>query len=206
MFPILFSEEGHEYTLGGIHVPSVSELMSPILSDFEIDPKYAERGTAVHTLTELWDTDLYLPELADDELTPYMMAYEDFHDQYDVEIIQLEEIVFNPTLMYAGRLDRVWRIDGEEHLTDIKTGGKYKQHLFQGCAYRMASTRDVGYISNLYLNPFSFKLHTWKQEEEEYGNKMVEALSLIYWDNHRRDRKALDKIIAKGEITTELPF
>ena len=206
MFPILFSEEGHEYTLGGIHVPSVSELMSPILSDFEIDPKYAERGTAVHTLTELWDTDLYLPELADDELTPYMMAYEDFHDQYDVEIIQLEEIVFNPTLMYAGRLDRVWRIGGADHLTDIKTGGKYKQHLFQGCAYRMASTRDVEHISNLYLNPFSFKLHTWKQEEEEYGNKMVEALSLIYWDNHRRDRKALDKIIAKGDVTTELPF
>lgn len=206
MFPILFTEEGHEYTLGGIHIPSVSELMSPILSDFEIDPRYAERGTAVHTLTELWDTDLYLPELADDELTPYMMAYEDFHDQYDVEIIQLEEIVFNPTLMYAGRLDRVWRIGGADHLTDIKTGGKYKQHLFQGCAYRMASTRDVEHISNLYLNPFSFKLHTWKQEEEEYGNKMVEALSLIYWDNHRRDRKALDKIIAKGEITTELPF
>jgi hypothetical protein len=206
MFPIQFSEEGHEYTLEGIHIPSVSELMSPILSDFEIDPKYAERGTAVHTLTELWDTDLYLPELADDELTPYMMAYEDFHDQYDVEIIQLEEIVFNPTLMYAGRLDRVWRIGGADHLTDIKTGGKYKQHLFQGCAYRMASTRDVEHISNLYLNPFSFKLHTWKQEEEEYGNKMVEALSLIYWDNHRRDRKALDKIIAKGEITTELPF
>ena len=30
---------------------------------------------------------------------------------------------------------------------------------------------------------------------------------MIYWDNHRRDRKALDKIIAKGEINNkELPF
>ncbi len=206
MFPILFTKEGHEYTLEGIHIPSVSELMSPILSDFEIDPKYAEKGTAVHNLTELWDNGLYFPELADDELVTYMLAYEDFHDTYDVEVIEMEEIVFNPTLLYAGRLDRLWKIRGISHITDLKTGGKYKQHLFQGCGYKMASTRDVECISNLYLNPFSFKLHTWTEEEEEYGNKMIEALSMIYWDNHRRGRKALDKIIAKGEINTELPF
>jgi len=206
MFPILFTEEGHEYTLEGIHVPSVSELMSPILSDFEIDPKYAERGTAVHNLTELWDNGLYFPELADDELAPYMLAYEDFHDTYDVEVIEMEEIVFNPRLMYAGRLDRLWMIDGAEHLTDIKTGGKYKQHLFQNCAYQMALPVRTRILSNLYLNPFNFRLHEWKQEEQVYGYKMVEALSMVYWDNHRRDRKALEKIIAKGEINTELPF
>jgi hypothetical protein len=206
MFPILFTEDGHEYTLEGIHIPSVSELMSPILSDFEIDPKYAERGTAVHTLTELWDTDLYLPELADDELTPYMMAYEDFHDQHEVEVVEMEQIVFNQTLLYAGRLDRVWKIDGKLQLTDIKTGGKYKQHIFQLCAYQMALPQERCVLSNLYLNPFNFRLHTWKQEEQVYGYKMIEALSLIYWDNHRRDRKALDKIIAKGDVITELPF
>jgi hypothetical protein len=156
---------------------------------------YAERGTAVHNLTELWDTGLYFQELADDELMTYMMAYEDFHDQHDVEVIQLEQIVFNPTLMYAGRLDRLWRIDGAEHLTDIKTGNKYKQHLFQNCAYQMALPMLTRKLSNLYLNPFTFRLHEWKQEEQTYGYHMVEALSLIYWDNHRRDRKALDKIV-----------
>jgi hypothetical protein len=101
--------------------------------------------------------------------------------------------------MYAGRLDRIWLIDGEEHLTDIKTGGKYKQHLFQGCAYQMALPQARRVLSNLYLNPFNFRLHEWKQEEQVYGYKMVEALSMVYWDNHRRDRKALDKII-KEEV------
>jgi hypothetical protein len=38
-------------------------------------------------------------------------------------------------------------------------------------------------------------LHEWKQEEQAYGYKMVEALSMVYWDSHRRDRKALDKIV-----------
>ena len=190
-----YNDSIHEYTLGGIHIPSVSELLKPVTGEFECAPMYAERGTAVHNLTELWDTGLYFPELADDELTTYMMAYEDFHDQHEVEVIQLEQIVFNRELMYAGRLDRIWLIDGAEHLTDIKTGGKYKQHIFQLCAYQMASEALPTHLSNLYLNPFSFRLHEWKQEEQVYGYKMVEALSMVYWDNHRRDRKALDKII-----------
>ncbi len=190
-----YNDSIHEYTLGGIHVPSVSELLKPVTGEFECAPMYAERGTAVHTLTELWDTGLYMPELADDQLMPYMMAYEDFHDQHDIEVIQLEQIVFNKELMYAGRLDRLWRIDGAEHLTDIKTGGKYKQHIFQLCAYLMASDEPPTHLSNLYLNPFNFKLHEWELGDRQYGYKMVEALSMVYWDNHRRDRKALDKIV-----------
>ena len=194
-----YNDSIHEYTLGGIHIPSVSELLKPVTGEFACAPMYAERGTAVHNLTELWDIGLYFPELADDELMTYMMAYEDFHDQHEVEVIQLEQIVFNRELMYAGRLDRIWLIDGEKHLTDIKTGGKYKQHIFQLCAYQMASEALQTHLSNLYLNPFNFKLHKWKQEEQVYGYKMVEALSMVYWDNHRRDRKALEKIVKEQE-------
>ena len=194
-----YNDAIHEYTLQGIHIPSVSELLKPITGDFEFAPMYAERGTAVHTLTELWDTGLYMPELADDQLMPYMMAYEDFHDQHDVEVLRIERIVFNKELMYAGRLDRIWLIDGVKHLTDIKTGGKYKQHIFQLCAYQMASEALPTHLSNLYLNPFNFKLHEWTQDDRQYGYKMVEALSMVYWDNHRRDRKALDKIL-KEEV------
>ena len=190
-----YNDAIHEYTLQGIHVPSVSELLKPVTGEFECAPMYAERGTAVHTLTELWDTGAYMPELADDELMPYMMAYEDFHDQHDVEVIQLEQIVFNKELLYAGRLDRLWRIDGAEHLTDIKTGSKYKQHLFQLVAYAMAIEAGDIALSNLYLNPFSEKLDTWDIKDFAYGIDMVKALSLIYWDNHRKDRKALDKVL-----------
>jgi hypothetical protein len=194
-----YNDSIHEYTLGGIHIPSVSELLKPVTGEFECAPMYAERGTAVHNLTELWDTGLYFPELADDELMTYMMAYEDFHDQHDVEVLQLEQLVFNRELMYAGRLDRIWLIDGVKHLTDIKTGNKYKQHLFQLYAYHLASAggfkNDSLELSNLYLNPFNYKLHTWTTDDLCYAHNMVNALSLVYWDNHRRDRKALDKIV-----------
>ncbi len=194
-----YNDTIHEYSLEGIHLPSVSELLKPVTGDYECAPMYAERGTTVHNLTELWDTGLYFPELADDELTTYMLAYEDFHDSHEAEVEEIELIVFNKELMYAGRLDRIWNIDGQLHLTDIKTGGKYKQHLFQLCAYQMALHMQTLKLSNLYLNPFNFKLHEWKPEEQIYGNRMVEALSMVYWDNHRRDRKALDKIV-KEEV------
>jgi len=189
-----FNEGLHEYTLEGIHIPSMSELLIPVTSDFEYPARYAERGTAVHTLTELWDQGLFFPELADDELTTYMFGYEDFHDTHDVEIISIEKMVFNKELFYAGRLDRIWLIDNKKHLTDVKTGGKYKQHLFQVCGYKMAS-EEVEEVSNLYINPYSQKLETWSKKDVLYGEEMVRALSLIYWDNHRRDRKLVEKIL-----------
>ena len=194
-----FNEYLHEYSLQGIHVPSVSELLRPVSGDFECDPRYAERGTTIHNLTDLYDRGLFFDGLADDEIYPYMAAYFDFHDAHDIEVISSEKIVFNPNLLYAGRLDRIWKIDGIRHLTDTKTGSKYKQHLYQVVAYAMAEGGEAMSLSNLYLTPYSHKLVTWKNEDVVYGESMVEALSLIYWDSHRKDRKALEKIIGEAK-------
>jgi len=194
-----FNEYLHEYSLQGIHVPSVSELLRPVSGDFECDPRYAERGTTIHNLTDLYDRGLFFDGLADDEIYPYMAAYFDFHDAHDIEVVASEKIVFNPNLLYAGRLDRIWKIDGIRHLTDTKTGSKYKQHLYQVVAYAMAEGGEAMSLSNLYLTPYSHKLVTWKNEDVVYGESMVEALSLIYWDNHRKDRKALEKIIGEAK-------
>ena len=192
---VKFDEACHEYSIEGIHIPSVSELLRPVVADFDCPAKYLERGTAVHKLTELYDADLYFSELAGDDIAPYIIAYSQFLDEHQVEVIQTEQMVFNRELLYAGRLDRLWMIDGNLHLTDIKTGSKYKQHLFQLVAYAMAIGAGDIALSNLYLNPFSEKLETWDIKDFAYGIDMVKALSLIYWDNHRKDRKALDKVL-----------
>lgn len=189
-----FNEKRHEYTLQGIHIPSMSELMQPIMSDFPLDPYYLERGTAVHDLTEAWDKCRYDPILSDEELLPYIFAYQDFHDQHTVEIIEIEKILFNPTLLYAGTMDRLWVVDGIKHLTDIKSGLKYRQHIVQLVGYALCNTGQFK-VSNLYLNPYIHKFHVWGEKDMEQGVKVVEALSTIYWDNHRRDRKLVEKIL-----------
>jgi len=186
-----FQEDGHEYTLFGIHIPSVSELLAPISSDFSIPPKYAERGTMVHAATEVFDDGVDDLTVFDDSIVPYLIAYGEFRDEHDIEVIDTETILFNSNLLYAGREDRYWIVDGNKHITDIKTGRKYKNHIVQLAAYLMASNSEVDCVSNLYLNPFSQKLHVYKGSEIEYGKKMVEALSLVYWDNHRRDQKRI---------------
>lgn len=191
---IEFQESNHEYTLEGIHIPSMSELLLPISSDYDIPEMYAERGTAVHSLTEAYDNGTYFPELAEGDLMAYMMAYESFHEENDVEVESIEKILFNPKLLYAGRMDRLWTINGERHLTDIKTGGKYRQHVAQLCGYALCNEGQFK-LSNLYLTPFAYKLHPWAEDEIEAGVKLVEALSLIYWENHRRDRKKVEKIL-----------
>ena len=186
---LTFNEHSHEYFYGGIRVPSVSQLMEPILSKWKIDPFYAERGTAVHTLTEAIDTGNYFPELAGD-LYPWVDAYMQFHDAHDVEVLEMEKMVFHPRLLYAGRMDRLWNIDGDYHLTDIKTGGKYRQHRIQLTAYAMAYGGDMK-ISNLYLNPYDYKFHEWEDDACE----LVEALSLVYWETRVRDRARLEKLL-----------
>lgn len=190
-----FQEDGHEYTLFGIHIPSVSELLAPISGNFQIPNKYAERGTMVHASTEVFDDGVDDLTVFDDSVVPYLIAYGEFWDEHDIEVIDTEKILFNSELLYAGREDRYWMIDKESHITDIKTGRKYKNHLVQLSAYLMASNSEVDCVSNLYLNPFSQKLHVYKEPDIEYGKKMVEALSLIYWDNHRRDQKRIKEAL-----------
>ncbi len=184
-----FKEAKHEYFYQGIRVPSVSELCKPLRSDWVIPPYYAERGTAVHDLTEAFDSGRYFDELAG-ELYPYMDAYRQFHDQHEVALKEMEQMVFHDRLFYAGRFDRLWEVDGVLHLTDIKTGGKYRQHRVQLSAYAMALGGKME-ISNLYLNPFEFKFDTWKTDACE----LVEALSLVYWETRPRDYGRLKKLM-----------
>lgn len=190
-----YDHENHEYFILSdrvIHIPSVSEILKPILSDYEIPSFYAERGTLVHEATELFDDGKYLPELVDPIVTPYMIAYENFLDEHEVELDKSEMIVFDETLLYAGRLDRRWRVDGRRTITDIKTGGKYRWHPVQLSAYMMAlEVKEVAPISSLYLNPFTYKFDYW---DSAPAWETFKALVEVYWFNHPSDYKRLRKL------------
>ena len=79
--------------------------------------------------------------------------------------------------MYAGRLDRIWLIDGAEHLTDIKTGGKYKQHIFSSFApidgKRGTDNSPLKSVSQSVQLQVARVEH---RDDRQYGYKMVEAL------------------------------
>lgn len=189
-----YDDENHEYFIladRAIHIPSVSEILNPIMSDFELPEKYRIRGKMVHEATELYDDGKYLPELVSDKVVPYMIAYDNFHQEHDVEYEESEMMVFNEDLFYAGRLDRIWKVDGKYFLTDIKTGGKYRWHPLQLVGYDLACKSELS-LSSLYLREFEYKWHEWGDVTE--ATSLFLALVKIYWFQHPADLKRLKKI------------
>ena len=121
-----FNEQDHSFMLDGIPLPSVTDLLLPLQEDgFKaINPAVlqaaANRGTAVHEITEAMDLDDDYEELIAPDLVPYVDAYEAFLLDHEVDWLGIESQVhfFD---QYAGIVDRFGYIDGELCVLDIKT-------------------------------------------------------------------------------------
>lgn len=125
-----FDEEKHEYSVGGVKVPSVSEILAPLSAERygELNPwmlkAAAAKGTAVHEACELIDYGVDPDE--DAEIDGYLVAYQSFLMEHEVDWHMVETIVAyqrteDELPLYAGTLDRFGLVDGECSIVDIKT-------------------------------------------------------------------------------------
>lgn len=131
-----FDEEKHEYSVNGVRIPSVSEILSPLSAERygELNPwmlkAAAAKGTAVHEACELIDYGVEPDE--DPEIDGYLLAYQTFLLEHDVKWEMIERLVgfyrglpfddeFGELPLYAGTLDRFGMVDGEPTVVDIKT-------------------------------------------------------------------------------------
>mgnify|MGYP003653972283 FL=1 len=126
-----------------------SEIHFP---DEEITP--AERGTAVHKITEDLDRGIEVEPIAK-ELAPYIEAYRKFKSDNNITITEIEEIVFCQEFWYAGALDRVMKINNVKAIVDIKTGTQLKVTGIQLAAYKYAWEKMGGQKK---LNRFALHL------------------------------------------------
>ena len=131
-----FDEEKHEYSVGGIRIPSVSEILAPLSAERygELNPwmvkAAAAKGTAVHEACELID---YGVEPEDDaEIEGYLDAYRSFLIDHDAEWANIESVVgyyrglpFDGVQgelpLYCGTIDRFGILDGVPAVVDLKT-------------------------------------------------------------------------------------
>ena len=103
---LVFNEIKHQYSVNGLVLPSVTQILKPISSeiydliDSNVLEKAAAKGTLVHYATELYD--LYGIEEIDEENKGYLEAYKRFKNDYQVEVLEVEKQLFHPTLYYAG--------------------------------------------------------------------------------------------------------
>lgn len=157
---LVFQEKGHKYFLDGEEIPSVSEITRFLSREVygEIDSitlsRAAEKGTAVHKLTETLDREGSV-ECTEQEYVGYLKAYVKFHQEHEVKW-QLIEKPIHMELDYAGTIDRFGLVDGVPCIVDIKTSrsvGKVHQVIYTAAQnmYRMA-LEDMGWIvSKLYI-------------------------------------------------------
>lgn len=125
MDSLKFDEELHIYKYGNCIIPSVTQVLS-ILSDdiygnidIKVLKKASEKGSKVHYRTEIYD--LYKVNEEDEETNGYMQAYLKFLNDYNAEPLLIEQKIYHPKLLYAGTLDRLFKINGKNVLVDIKT-------------------------------------------------------------------------------------
>lgn len=124
MSTLTFDEAAHEYRIDGRRLPSVTQLLAPLV-DYSMVPREAlERaqalGTAVHKMTELHDNDDLDEDSLSDELKPYLAGWIKFRTECQFKPVTIEHRMAHPTLGYAGTSDRTGVIKGRLAVVDIK--------------------------------------------------------------------------------------
>lgn len=124
---LTFDEATHTYRLGGLVVPSVTQLLQPIRPDFSAIPAHvleAKRalGIEVHFACELDDEDDLDEDSVPEAVMPYLQAWRKFKADTGAEVLANERKLVHTGLRYAGTLDRLVRVrDGSIYLIDLKT-------------------------------------------------------------------------------------
>lgn len=121
-----FDPEDHVYTLGGIILPSVTQVLDPIKPDYSmVPPAVLERkrqlGNAVHAACELDDMGELDDSETDPEIMGYVLGWREFLRNTGCKVIENERQLYHPSLFYAGTLDRALVFVDETWIVDIKT-------------------------------------------------------------------------------------
>lgn len=153
-YKIEFDAEKHIYTVDGVRVPSVTEILRFLSVDTAASAapwmraQAAEIGTAVHEATVLYDYVGFDEELYDVIVLPYIKGYHDFKRDYRIkDYILTEEKITNGA--YAGALDRLVMLDRKPTILDFKSGTTVDPRKEAGQVYGyakiLADNRFLGY-------------------------------------------------------------
>ena len=106
-----------------------------------------ERGSRVHDALQK-NLRIERGDFDDEEWLRLMYARQ-FYEQYKPELVLNEEVVWDVDEHYAGRLDRVVRMNGKLTLIDFKTGFVSRESWLQLASYKNAleKTKSIKVVS-----------------------------------------------------------
>lgn len=130
-----FDAGRHEYSVAGVRLPSVTEVLKAqgILRHWSDDPFYRDRGSAIHAAAEILLTGGELEEASiDPAIEPFLGSLRLWIDETRPEPVLVEQPLADTVYGYAGTPDLVV-IEGV--LYDFKSGGEERGHSVQLAAY-----------------------------------------------------------------------
>lgn len=127
-----YKDDTHEYFLNGVNLPSVTDIISPLIDFSNVNPSLLERagnyGKSIHTMIDLW----YKGLLDEEKLDPLL---KNSLEQFIIcmadkcggkKILACETPTYNKPLRYAGTPDIVFT----DEIMDIKTRPAKKKRMY----------------------------------------------------------------------------
>ncbi len=185
---LTFDAEKHEYRIDGQRVPSVTQVLqgAGLIDTRWFNEEARTRGTYVAQATQFYDEGTLDYDALDDELKSYIMAWEKFLVENDVQVVNVEMMVANLARRYAGTLDRLIILREQRWLLDIKTGSKAAWHALQTAGYSMCIVGPIGWhhrASILLQDDGSYMFH--KHGEPSDRDVFLSALNLYHWKSEK---------------------
>ena len=122
---VIFKQEDHTYTLNGVRVPSVTQILRRLFDfsmvDADVLAAKAALGTAVHIACELDDAQDLMEESVHARVRPYLDAYRLFKTHKRPRVIATEQVIHNALYGFAGKYDLFNEFDDALWLIDWKT-------------------------------------------------------------------------------------
>jgi hypothetical protein len=143
--PALRHWVGREVFLAMVKNPTMSE-QEALSAPYAKTRAGAERGSAVHSIVEAWETTGKVIETVPEPYKPYADAFYKWTQDNDLVLQEHEKTVLSKTHRYAGTLDLIVKKHKDGlWIIDVKTGKDiYKEAHIQLSAYKHALKEDYG--------------------------------------------------------------
>jgi len=145
-FRITFLEEGHQYRIEGVSVPSVTQVVDQLHNFTGSHDATAamERGTLIHKACELFILGILDWSTVDESIYPEVRTFAEWWEESRFKSLLVEGLVGSEQYMFAGRLDLfgVWKTGLA--LIDFKTGNEYPAYKFQTAGLEVALQEMLG--------------------------------------------------------------
>lgn len=190
-----FDQAAHVYTVGGVVVPSVTQIINPLYSFDGIpeDVLEAKRalGHAVHAACEYDDQGDLDEDSVDNSVRPYLEAYRRFRRDVSPKVLMNEQRLYSAKHRYAGTLDRRMLIGNEVWTIDLKTTASMSPAVgIQLAAYDRLAQEQGGVPSRMgalqLMKDGQYKLHPYKSATD--FPVFLSLLNLHNWRAHHGKR------------------